>query len=164
MEARFTGVMALEIERKYLVKDETWRSGVSSAVGIRQFYVAVMEGRNARIRIRDDGKALLTLKFGGSGAQRDEYEYAIALDDAEDMARFALGNIIEKTRHHVHYAGYLYEIDVFAGKLAGLVLAEIETADDIAAIDLPPWLGRDVTDDAAYYNASLALNGIPSGR
>lgn len=161
MRALF-GFVAREVERKFLVKDEAWRNHVEAAVGIRQFYLAGMAGRSVRIRIRDNGTATLTLKFGGYGPERDEYEYTIPLDEAEDMLRFALGHVIEKTRHNVRYRGRLYEVDVFAGSLAGLILAELETPDDVPTGELPPWLGREVTDDAGYYNASLALHGSPA--
>jgi CYTH domain-containing protein len=161
MRALFAFV-AKEIERKFLVKDEAWRDHVEATVRIRQFYVAGMAGRSVRIRIRDDGTAALTLKFGGHGPERDEFEYAIPLGEAEEMLRFALGHVIEKTRHHVRYRGRLYEVDVFAGGLAGLILAELETPEDVPANDLPSWLGQEVTDDAAYYNASLALHGLPA--
>lgn len=161
MRALF-GFVAREVERKFLVKDQAWRNHVEASVGIRQFYLAGMKGRSVRIRIRDNGTATLTLKFGGHGPERDEYEYVIPLGEAEEMLRFALGHVIEKTRHHVRYAGRLYEIDVFAGDLAGLILAELETPDDVPAGELPSWLGREVTDDAGYYNASLALHGLPA--
>lgn len=161
MRALFRFV-AKEVERKFLVKDDAWRKHVMAAVGIRQFYLAGMAGRSVRIRIRDDGTATLTLKFGSHGRERDEYEYAVPLEEAEEMLRFALGHVIEKTRHHVRYRGRLYEVDVFAGGLAGLILAELETPDEVPVGELPPWLGQEVTDDAAYYNASLALHGLPT--
>lgn len=162
MNARFIPLVAKEVERKFLVKDEAWRADVGTATGMRQFYLAGMAGRSVRIRIRDDDKALLTLKFGGHGPDRDEFEYEIPMDDAKEMQSFAVGHVIEKTRHHVHHGGRLYEVDVFSGSLAGLVLAELETPDFVADWELPHWLGREVTDDAAYYNASLALHGLPA--
>ncbi|HWK69130.1 MAG TPA: CYTH domain-containing protein [Rhizobiaceae bacterium] len=153
--------MAKEVERKFLVKDEAWRKHAEAAIGMRQFYVAGTAGRSVRIRIRDEGTATLTLKFGGHGPERDEFEYAIPVQEAEDMLRFALGHVIEKTRHHVPYKGRLYEIDVFSGSLAGLVIGELETPEHVPPDELPPWLGQEVTDDASYYNASLARHGLP---
>lgn len=158
----FIGVVAKEIERKFLVKDEAWRTHAEAAVGVRQFYVVAMEGRNVRVRIRNDGTATLTLKFGSHGLERDEFEYPIPLDEAEEMLPFALGHVIEKTRHHVRYRGRLYEIDVFSGSLTGLVVGELETPEDVPPGELPTWLGQEVTDDASYYNASLALHGLPA--
>lgn len=153
--------MAKEIERKFLVADGAWRESAEASIAIRQFYVAGMAGRSVRVRIRDDQEAMLTLKFGGHGPERDEFEYPIPLEDAKDMVRFALGNVIEKTRHHVRYKGRLFEVDVFEGVLSGLTLAELETDEAVPSADLPPWLGRDVTDHSRYYNASLAIHGLP---
>lgn len=151
--------MAKEIERKFIVTDDAWRDQVQAEIAMRQFYLAAGPGRTIRIRISDGAEAVLTLKFSGPGRGRDEYEYAVPLAEALEMQAFALGRVIEKTRHHVRFGGYLYEVDVFAGSLAGLVIAELETPDIVAAENLPPWLGRDVTNDGRYYNAYLALGG-----
>ena len=153
--------MAKEIERKFLLADEGWRGSASSSSSIRQFYVAAAPDRTVRIRIRD-GQALLTLKFGAQAKARDEFEYPIPLAEAEEMLAFALGHVIEKTRHKVPHGGYVYEVDVFGGDLEGLVLAELETPDEVPDAALPAWLGREVTGQAAYYNASLALSGRPA--
>lgn len=153
--------MAKEIERKFLVEGSGWRMQADDGIAISQFYVATGEGRSARIRIIDGTGAKLTLKFGGAVRERDEFEYAIPLEDAQAMERFAVGNVIEKTRHHISHRGYVYEVDLFKHALAGLVIAELETADDVADADLPSWAGREVTGEAAFYNASLAMNGVP---
>jgi CYTH domain-containing protein len=159
--AAFYAVMAKEIERKFLVADARWRDLVEEEILIRQFYVAVGAGRTIRIRISNGATAMLTLKFSGPGRGRDEFEYAIPLAEAEEMQGFALGRVIEKTRCHVHHGGYLYEVDIFGGELAGLIIAELETPDDVPEEELPPWLGREVTQDGRYYNASLALRDVP---
>jgi adenylate cyclase len=153
--------MAKEIERKFLVSSDDWHNGVSSRTAIRQFYLAATAGRSLRVRIRDGRSAVLTLKFGRHGRERDEFEYPIPLDDAVEMQAFAVGVVIEKTRHEVRHNDYVYEVDVFAGELAGLVIAELETPDDVPSAELPPWLGREVTGESAFYNASLARNGLP---
>lgn len=152
--------MAKEIERKFLVANEEWRGAAVTSSSIRQFYLAAGTDRSVRVRIRD-GKAVLTLKFGTEVKKRDEFEYAIPVSEAEEMQAFLLGHIIEKTRHHVHHGGYLYEVDVFAGALDGLVLAELETADDVPDAALPHWLGREVTAQTSYSNSSLATSGWP---
>jgi CYTH domain-containing protein len=152
--------MAKEIERKFLVADEGWRMSVEASLPMRQFYLAAAPDRTVRIRILK-GTALLTLKFGAQARARDEFEYPIPLAEAEEMQAFAMGHVIEKTRHKVRYGGYLYEVDVFAGDLAGLVVAELETPDEVPEAGLPAWLGREVTGEAAYYNATLALSGGP---
>lgn len=153
--------MAKEIERKFLVADGSWRDLVEAEIRIRQFYLAAGPGRTVRIRISDGTEAALTLKFSGRGRGRDEFEYPVPLAEAEEMQSFALGRVIEKTRHHVRYGGYLYEVDVFRGELTGLVIAELETPDIVPAEKLPSWLGRDVTHEGRYYNASLALGDLP---
>lgn len=153
--------MAKEIERKFLVSGDAWRDSAGKAVRIRQFYLDASADRSVRVRIRDGASAMLTLKFGDHGRERDEFEYAIPIEDAEEMLAFAVGHVIEKTRYHVIHRDRLYEVDVFAGSLAGLVLAELETPQDVADHDLPPWLGREVTGESPYYNAWLAVNGRP---
>ncbi|MBB6353978.1 CYTH domain-containing protein [Aminobacter aganoensis] len=158
---RFIGAMAKEIERKFLVKGPEWRSLVEDRIRIRQFYLAANTGRSVRLRIANGEMATLTLKFGSRGRERDEFEYQVPLAEAEEMAEFAIGRVIEKTRHHVSHRGRLYEIDVFGGELSGLVIAELETPEDVPASELPAWLGQEVTGDARYYNASLALSDVP---
>jgi adenylate cyclase len=153
--------MAKEIERKFLVADRRWRDLVEEEIRIRQFYLAIDAGRTVRIRISDGATAALTLKFSGQGRGRDEFEYPVPLAEALEMQGFAIGRVIEKTRCHVHHGGYLYEVDVFGGDLAGLVIAELETPDHVPAEQLPPWLGREVTHEGRYYNASLALREVP---
>ncbi|RWD96790.1 CYTH domain-containing protein [Mesorhizobium sp.] len=153
--------MGKEVERKFLVSDPAWRSLVEADIRIRQFYVAAQPGRTVRVRISDGRSAELTLKFGDRARERDEFEYPIPLHEAEELMTFAIGRVIEKTRHHVRHRGYLYEVDVFGGVLSGLVVAELETPEDVPDEMLPDWLGREVTGEQKFYNASLALGEIP---
>jgi len=153
--------MAKEIERRFLVEGTAWRDSVRAASSLEQFYLAGGPDRSIRIRIADEATATLTLKFGGQALSRDEFEYRVPLAEAEEMRAFAIGNIIAKTRHSIDVAGYVYEVDVFRGALAGLVIAELETPDQIADAKLPVWLGREVTGEPAYYNAVLAERGLP---
>ncbi|TPK90285.1 CYTH domain-containing protein [Mesorhizobium sp. B2-4-12] len=153
--------MGKEVERKFLVSSTAWRDLVEADIRILQFYLATAPGRTVRIRISDGASAKLTLKFGHAARERDEFEYPIPLADALEMLDFAIGRVIEKTRHHVRHRGYLYEVDVFGGALAGLVVAELETPEDVPDEMLPDWLGREVTGEQKFYNASLALGGIP---
>ena len=148
--------MAKEVERKFLMKDDAWRAAVERSIVIRQFYIAVGSDRSVRVRISDGMRAKLTVKFGATLPERDEFEYEIPLDDALSMMAFRVGTVIEKTRHHVRFGGYLYEIDEYAGQLAGLVVAELETRDRVDL--LPAWIGREVTGDQRYSNAVLALS------
>lgn len=153
--------MAKEVERKFLVRDEGWRKAVERSVAIIQFYLAISSERSIRMRISDGKTAKLTLKFGSDLRVRDEFEYPVPLAEAREMMAFAIGNIIRKTRHHVHHCGYVYEVDVFNGVLDGLVVAELETRDSVPDALLPSWLGREVTGELRFSNASLALNGFP---
>ncbi|OQM74960.1 CYTH domain-containing protein [Manganibacter manganicus] len=153
--------MVKEIERKFLVRDNTWREAVHKRIAIVQFYLAISAERSMRIRVSDGRKAKLTLKFGSDLAERDEFEYPVPLGDAAEMEAFAIGRIIRKTRHHVRHEGYLYEVDVFGAELEGLTVAELETPDRVPDELLPAWLGPEVTGQLRYSNASLALNGFP---
>ena len=147
--------MAIEIERKFLVIGDGWRATAISSRRLRQFYLS-RDGRSSvRVRIEADRRAWLTIKTAASGTSRSEFEYALPMQDAKDMVPFAEGAIIDKVRHIVPYAGFDWEVDVFAGDNAGLVVAEVELDSAEQAPDLPDWIGNEVTDDRRYYNASL---------
>ncbi|MBX3597576.1 MAG: CYTH domain-containing protein [Rhizobiaceae bacterium] len=150
--------MAKEIERKFLVRGDAWRAHASRVLAIRQFYLSIGPDRSTRIRIINDTQAKLTFKFGSNLPERDEFEYDLPLDEAMEMQAFAIGSIIEKQRHLVQHVGYTYEVDVFCGDLAGLVVAELETPDYVPRDMLPEWIGREVTGDQRYSNAVLALS------
>lgn len=150
--------MGVEIERKFLVASDGWRSEVASHSHIRQAYLAVNDMSTVRVRITDDA-AFLTIKSAGPALRRDEFEYPIPLEDAEALLALRSGRLIEKRRHIVPQGALRWEIDVFAGDLAGLVIAEIELPDEATAFARPAWLGAEVTGDARYANAGLATNG-----
>jgi CYTH domain-containing protein len=153
--------MAKEVERKFLVSRSDWRQSAEPGIAIVQFYIASTNERSVRVRIRKGTEATLTIKFGGDKRIRDEFEYPIPPDEAREMKQFAIGALIEKTRHLVRHRGHVYEVDVFGGALPGLVVAELETEAEVPDEMLPPWLGREVTGRAEYYNASLARHGLP---
>lgn len=153
--------MAREIERKFLVADESWRGSAAAAKSVRQAYLAQTDRLSARVRIIDGMKAFLAVKSAEPGLMRLEFEYAIPMADARELMRLRQGRLIEKTRHIVETGGARWEIDVFGGELAGLVVAEIELDAPDAGFERPAWLGREVTSDPAYYNATLARNGLP---
>lgn len=149
--------MGTEIERKFLLRDESWRAFADEGRAIEQFYLAVREGLSVRLRILDGREARLTVKIG-LGLRRGEYEYEVPVADAREMAEARIGRPIAKRRHRVPLAGGLaVEIDVFGGELAPLVLAEIELPDETHEVALPAFLGREVTGDGRYTNAALAL-------
>lgn len=153
--------MAVETERKFLLRSDAWRAVSISATRIRQGYVAATPDRTVRVRVAGP-LAWLTLKFGGAGLSREEYEYLIPLADAEAMLAHAADQVV-KERHIVPWEDVDFEIDVFHGDLAGLVLAELEIGEGASPAALPDWLGREVTYDPRYYNAVLARDGLPGG-
>jgi adenylate cyclase len=148
--------MATEIERKFLVVGDDWRAEVAHSVVIRQAYLSFTSAMAIRIRIVDDAKAFLTIKNAEPGIARSEFEYPIPLADGHGLIELRTGQVIEKRRHLVRIGGMQWELDVFEGPHAGLVIAEIELPDKDATFERPPWLGKEVTGDARYYNVSLA--------
>jgi CYTH domain-containing protein len=148
--------MAKEIERKFLVRSDAWRSAVETKSILKQGYIASMDDRSVRIRILDGKSARLTIKVGRNAMTRDEFEYDIPVEDAEELLRTAIGIIIEKTRYRVPHEGFVWEIDVFAGDHRGLVIAEVEMQAETDEPKLPSWIGREVTGDFRYSNQALA--------
>jgi len=154
--------MALEIERKFLVDGDAWRAAVVKTHSIIQAYVALEGTTSVRVRIYDDRQARLTVKFGVSELTRHEFEYPVPLADARDMVEANRERTVEKTRHLIPLEGFVWEVDVFDGPLAGLVIAEVEMSSEDDDPVLPPWLGREVSDDPAFSNAMLATEGWPA--
>jgi adenylate cyclase len=148
--------MNLEIERKFLVKGEGWRSQAVTSATLRQGYLANTAASSVRVRIAGS-ESWLSVKAMRPGHSREEFEYAIPLDDAKALLTgFAEGPLIEKTRHIVPVGDHQYEIDEFHGPNRGLVVAEIELDEADEAFRRPDWLGDEVTDDARFYNFRLA--------
>lgn len=145
--------MAVEIERKFLLRDESWRGAVERSVRLRQGYLGG-DRCSVRVRIADDA-ATLNIKAKQLGISRAEYEYAIPLVDAEQLLALAGPAVLSKARHHVRIGGDLWEIDEFDGDNAGLIVAEIELASEDADFVRPSWLGDEVSHDARYYNLNL---------
>lgn len=146
--------MGIEIEHKYLVKNDLYKSQASSCHHIVQGYLNRDPERTVRIRIRDE-KAYLTVKGKNHGATRLEFEYDIPVDDALRMMRICEGTVIEKIRYHVNYEGHLWEVDEFSGSHEGLVTAEIELKSESEEYSLPDFIGENVTGNKAYYNSNL---------
>ena len=145
--------MATEIERKFLVRD---RSVLVGSVGIRyqQAYLSTDPERTVRVRRAGD-HAFLTIKGVSRGAARAEFEYEIPVADAGELLALCPGSGIAKTRHRLEHGGRTWEIDVFEGDNAGLVVAEVEIPSEDAIVAIPDWAGDEVTDDPRYYNANL---------
>lgn len=152
--------MGIEIERRFLVHGDAWRNETTATRRLRQGYLAREDGVAVRLRVVGD-TARLTIK-GPGGMARPEYEYAVPVADAEEMLRTLCdGRSIAKTRHEVPHEGLTWEIDVFEGPLAGLVIAEIELPSTDHSVGLPAWIGREITGDARYANAVLASAEAP---
>lgn len=149
--------MAIEIERKFLVRGDGWRSAVERSRHMAQGYLHAPGGK-ASVRVRvDDREARLNIKAAVVGAARAEYDYPMPRADAQEILDTLCVGRVDKTRHYVHHGGHLWEIDEFSGASAGLVVAEIELAAVDAGFARPDWLGEEVTDDARYYNHALAV-------
>jgi len=146
----------LEIERKFLVRSEAWRTEARCATRMRQGYLNHEQHCSVRVRIAGDS-AWLNLKGVTIGAQRLEFDYPIPLADAHRMLdTLTCKPLIEKTRHLVDVGGHTWEVDVFEGANAGLVVAEIELDDPDEPFEKPAWVGEEVTHDPRYYNTCLA--------
>jgi adenylate cyclase len=147
--------MGVEIERKFLVKNDNWRSRVESESALKQGYLVAQPALT--IRVRSDGdKAQLTVKGGSAGISRSEYEYEIPLQDAQQMIdALVTGNVIDKTRYKVRCGNHLWDLDLFHGDNEGLVMAEVELANEAEVFEMPDWAGEEVSDDPRYYNANL---------
>ncbi|KFN41126.1 hypothetical protein N789_04370 [Arenimonas oryziterrae DSM 21050 = YC6267] len=142
--------------------DDRWRSEVENSVRMAQGYLndmaALRDGtQKASVRVRIAGDmAFLNMKSRELGHTRQEFDYPIPVHDAEALLRLCVGGLIDKTRHYVRHAGFLWEIDVFEGENAGLTVAEIELPSADTEFARPDWAGREVTDELRYYNLALA--------
>jgi adenylate cyclase len=149
--------MKFEIERKFLVRGEDWRQFATSHSDIRQAYLDSNPKISIRIRIKDNSIATLSLKSRPSALRRLELEYPIPTLEAEALMPLRQGFVVEKVRHIVPNGDLAWEIDVFAAENLGLVIAEIELPDVNRAIELPRWIGHEVTGQTQYYNGTLAV-------
>jgi len=147
--------MGVEIERKYLVRSDAWREKVQRASRMRQGYLTEAGPASVRVRVAGD-KGYLNIKSMTVGVERHEYEYEIDLGEANEILdNLCIGPRIEKTRYYVEDGGHLFEVDVFEGENAGLVVAELELTEVDQPVNIPDWLGDEVSDDPRYYNVSL---------
>jgi adenylate cyclase len=148
--------VAQEIERKFLVAGEGWRTGADGGRSFRQAYLAETDRAAIRVRIIGDESAVITIKSALPGLSRQEFEYEVPLSDALAMATLRQGSELQKTRFRVPHGGRIWEVDVYSGDNAGLIIAEIEVECESAVVEIPAWAGREVTGDERYYAARLA--------
>ncbi len=146
--------MGIEIERKFLVTDDSWKATAGEGLVCRQGYLCSGDGKTVRVRVIGE-KAFLTIKGPTNGISRSEFEYDIPAGDAEALLALC-GDPVEKVRYFIPYAGMVWELDVFSGANEGLVMAEIELESEGQSFALPAWAGEEVSGDFRYYNAYLA--------
>ena len=145
--------MGTEIERKFRVYSMDW-TAEGSGERLQQGYLSTDPERTVRIRLVGE-RAWLTIKGRSIGASRLEFEYSIPAADARQLLTLCQSPLIDKTRHRVPFAGHTWEVDVFHGDNQGLVIAEVELEREGEDVQLPAWLGEEVTGDPAYYNSNL---------
>jgi CYTH domain-containing protein len=151
----------LEIERKFLVTNNDFLKETTSSSKLVQGYLNSDKERTVRIRIQEE-KAFLTIKGKSSenGMSRFEWEKEIKVHDAELLLQLCEKGIISKTRHYVVFEDFIVEVDVFDGENEGLIVAEIELKSEDQNVDLPNWIGTEVTGDKRYYNSYLSANSF----
>lgn len=150
--------MPTEIERKFLVDDKKWEA-LAKPKGNRykQGYILSEEKRTVRIRVTEDA-AYITFKGASTGITRSEYEYAIPVNEGNEILDNFATSAIKKTRFIIKYAGHVWEVDVFDGDNNGLIVAEIELQSEEEEFEKPDWVGQEVSHDARYTNASLSVH------
>ena len=147
----------IEIERKFLVHSTEFIQAASQHYRIEQGYLTKDPARPVRVRIKNE-KSFITVKgaSSASGMSRYEWEKEVPLEEGKALLQLALPTVIQKIRYEVKHQTFLFEVDVFEGQHQGLILAEVELEDENVELNLPEWIGEEVTGDARYYNASLS--------
>lgn len=147
-------MLALEIERKFLV-DEKKIAALNLQGGEKIFQGYLSKNPTVRVRVKDN-RGFLTIKSRNVGIIRSEFEYEIPLADAEEILKLCGANVLQKVRYKVEHAGKIFEVDIFAGKHQGLILAEVELNSPTEFVDLPDWIGEEVSDNPKYFNSNLS--------
>jgi adenylate cyclase len=157
--------MGIEIERKFLLANESWRAEVQRSEHIRDGLVAASHDRKTRVRIKG-ANATLGVKTKRIEGRRQEFEYEIPLHDAERLMDCCGINVLEKIRHYIAIGGVVWEIDEYRGILKGVIVAEVELKAIDQRIDIPSWIGREVTADPSYSKMNMfrAATQSPGGR
>ena len=149
--------MGTEIERKFLLRNNDWKS-LARGIRYRQGYLTSQKERTVRVRTVED-KGFLTIKGPSVGASRMEYEYEIPVEDARILLdQLCEKPIIEKNRYKIKLNGFTWEVDEFLGENKGLYVAEIELEREDQPFEKPTWIGEEVTGDQRYFNSSLISN------
>lgn len=151
--------MAIEIEHKYLVINDSYREMAKSKLVIRQGYLNRSPDRTVRVRTVND-KGFLTIKGRNSGDHRLEFEYEIPYDEAIEILKLAEPGIIEKNRYLVDFNSLTWEVDEFHGDLSGVIVAEVELPERGWTYEKPSFIGKDITGDIRYYNSNMKIDNI----
>jgi adenylate cyclase len=153
----------IEIERKFLVKDDSFKRDAFTENHIAQGYLSSVPERTVRVRIKGN-KGFLTIKgiSNESGLSRFEWEKEIPVEEAKSLLLLCEKGVIDKTRFEVKLGNHVYEIDVFHGQNEGLIIAEIELDSENETFEKPNWLSNEVTNDKRYYNSYLSNNPYKS--
>jgi adenylate cyclase len=154
--------MHFEIERKFLVHGTDWQQIATGKTDIRQAYLTKGDKSSIRIRINDNSTATLTVKSRPVELRRLELEYPVPTLEAEALILLRQGSVVEKVRYRLPCGNLTWEVDVFSGENLGLVIAEIELRSESQYIQLPPWIGKEVTGQQQYYNGFLARRPFSS--
>ena len=149
--------MAKEIERKYLLQNNDWKTAADEGLVLKQGYLNTDPNRTVRVRLAGK-KGVLTIKSKNIGITRNEFEYEIPYSDTLELLKLCEPPLIEKIRYKVHHDDLIWEIDIFSGENEGLAIAEVELTDEDQSISPPSWLGKEVSDDPRYYNSNLVLH------
>lgn len=151
--------MGKEIERKFLVKNDSFKNDMYKEKRITQGYLSSIPERTVRVRIKGD-KGFITIKGIGneSGSTRFEWEKEISVDDTKDLLNLCEPGIIDKTRYNIKSGKHTFEVDEFYGENKGLTVAEVELSSEDEKFEKPDWLGGEVTGDVKYYNSMLMKN------
>ncbi len=151
--------MAKETERKFLVKNDSFKEQAVKALRITQGYISSVPERTVRVRIKGE-KGFITIKGIGneSGASRFEWEKEIPVEDVKELLKICEPGVIDKTRYIVPVGNHTFEVDEFYGDNEGLVVAEVELNDENEEFEKPDWLGEEVTGDVKYFNSMLMKN------
>ena len=147
-------LVALEIERKFLVVNDRWREHVTTKLELTDGLLSRDGDKKVRVRSFGD-RATLTVKSRAAGMRREEFEYEIPVADAESMLSLCGEMVVERTRHLVPWLGHTWEVDVFHGVLEGIVIAEIELPSETTLFERPSWVGAEVTSDPRYKKVNL---------
>jgi adenylate cyclase len=146
--------MAKEIERKFLVKGDAWKKA-ARVIAYRQGYLSLVKERVVRVRTIEK-KGFLTVKGITKGVSRSEFEYEISVEDANIMLdEICEKPLIEKKRYKIAVGALVFEVDEFFGENEGLIVAEVELKDERQRVDLPDWIGAEVSGDPRYFNSNL---------